>query len=115
MKKVCAGILMAALVFGSAGCGETKNDPAANTEDISESNADIAKFNLENGTVLLNSGYMMPVLGIGCFTLSNDEAENSVYWALRDGYRLIDTARIYGNEEGVGRGIQRAICIHYFV
>lgn len=109
MKKVCAGILMAALVFGSAGCGETKNDPAANTEDISESNADIAKFNLENGTVLLNSGYMMPVLGIGCFTLSNDEAENSVYWALRDGYRMIDTARIYGNEEGVGRGIQRAI------
>ena len=35
--------------------------------------------------------------------------ENSVYWALRDGYRLIDTARIYGNEEGVGRGIQKAI------
>ena len=48
-------------------------------------------------------------LGIGTFRLSNDQAENSVYWALRDGYRLIDTARIYGNEEGVGRGIQRAI------
>ena len=66
-------------------------------------------FDLENGTVRLNSGYTMPILGIGCFMLSNDEAENSVYWALRDGYRLIDTARIYGNEEGVGRGIQRAI------
>ena len=66
-------------------------------------------FDLERGTVLLNYGIEMPILGIGTFRLSNDQAENSVYWALRDGYRLIDTARIYGNEEGVGRGIQRAI------
>lgn len=66
-------------------------------------------FDLENGTVMLNSGYKMPILGIGTFRLSGSEAENSVYWALRDGYRLIDTARIYGNEADVGRGIQRAI------
>lgn len=66
-------------------------------------------FDLENGTVMLNSGYEMPILGIGTFRLSGSEAENSVYWALRDGYRLIDTARIYGNEADVGRGIQRAI------
>ena len=58
---------------------------------------------------MLNNGTEMPILGIGTYTLSNQQAENSVYWALRDGYRLIDTARIYGNEEGVGRGIQRAI------
>ncbi len=66
-------------------------------------------FDLETGTVPLNSGYTMPVLGIGTFRLSQEQAENSVYWALRDGYRLIDTARIYGNEAGVGRGIRRAI------
>lgn len=66
-------------------------------------------FDLENRTVLLNNGIEMPILGIGCFRLSDEQAENSVYWALRDGYRLIDTARIYGNEEGVGRGIRRAI------
>ncbi len=66
-------------------------------------------FDLEAGTVMLNSGYEMPILGIGTFRLSQSEAEDSVYWALRDGYRLIDTARIYGNEEGVGRGIRRAI------
>lgn len=66
-------------------------------------------FNLETGTVMLNSGYEMPILGIGTFRLSQSEAEDSVYWALRDGYRLIDTARIYGNETGVGRGIQKAI------
>ncbi len=66
-------------------------------------------FDLEKGTVMLNNGIEMPILGIGTFQLSNQQAENSVYWALRDGYRLIDTARIYGNEEGVGRGIRRAI------
>ena len=71
--------------------------------------AQTADFDLQKGTVMLNSGYEMPVLGIGCFMLSQQQAENSVYWALRDGYRLIDTARIYGNEQGVGRGIQRAI------
>ncbi len=59
--------------------------------------------------VQLNNGTAMPVLGIGTFHLSDEQAENSVYWALRDGYRLIDTAKIYGNEEGVGRGIQKAI------
>ena len=72
-------------------------------------NKTTAEFDFNTKTVLLNSGYEMPILGIGCFQLSNAQAENSVYWALRDGYRLIDTARIYGNEEGVGRGIRKAI------
>ncbi|MBQ4513203.1 MAG: aldo/keto reductase [Anaerolineaceae bacterium] len=76
---------------------------------VSLCGAQTADFDLEKGTVLLNSGYEMPVLGIGCFALSDQQAENSVYWALRDGYRLIDTARIYGNESGVGRAIRRAI------
>ena len=68
-----------------------------------------AEFDLTAKTVLLSSGHEMPILGIGTFRLSQSEAENSVYWALRDGYRLIDTAHIYGNEEGVGRGIRRAV------
>lgn len=59
--------------------------------------------------ITLNSGYKMPMLGIGTYLLSDSQAENSVYWALKDGYRLIDTARIYGNETGVGRGIKKAI------
>ena len=67
------------------------------------------KFDLDAGTVTLNNGVSMPILGIGTFALSDSEAEESVYWALRDGYRLIDTARIYGDEAGVGRGVRRAI------
>ena len=63
----------------------------------------------DSQTVLLNSGYRMPVIGLGTWTLSNDEAENCVYHALKSGMRLIDTARYYGNESGVGRGLRRAI------
>ena len=57
----------------------------------------------------LNSGYTMPALGLGTWTLTNEEAENSVYHALKDGYRLIDTAQYYGDEKGVGDGVRRAI------
>ena len=59
--------------------------------------------------VTLNSGYTMPVIGLGTWTLNNDQAEESVYAALKCGMRLIDTARYYGCEVGVGRGVQRAI------
>ena len=58
---------------------------------------------------VLSSGYTMPVIGIGTYALQPDVAENSVYHALRYGYHLVDTARAYFNEEGVGRGIKRAI------
>ncbi len=66
-------------------------------------------FDFDRKTVILNSGYDMPILGLGMFSLSDSEAENSTYWALKAGFRLIDTARIYGNEAAVGRGLRRAI------
>ena len=67
------------------------------------------EFSFETRTVTLNSGYEMPMLGLGMFSLSDSQAENSTYWALKAGFRLIDTARIYGNEAAVGRGLRRAI------
>ena len=60
-------------------------------------------------TVMLNSGFEMPIIGLGTWTLNNDQAEISTYAALKCGMRLIDTARYYGCEIGVGRGLQRAI------
>lgn len=59
--------------------------------------------------MLLNTGYDMPQLGIGTFMLMNHTAEQAVLEALKDGYRLIDTARIYGNERGVGKAIRKAM------
>ena len=66
-------------------------------------------FDFAARTVRLNSGHDMPILGLGTWTLSNDQAETSVYAALKSGMRLIDTARYYQCEKGVGRGLRRAI------
>ena len=51
----------------------------------------------------------IPSLGVGTFRLKDDEAYNSVTMALEVGFRHIDTAQIYGNEEAVGRAIKDAI------
>lgn len=60
-------------------------------------------------SVILNNGISMPVLGFGVFQITDPElCEESVCDALKAGYRLIDTAAAYGNEEAVGRGIKRS-------
>lgn len=92
-----------------SGCGETSEKNS--TEKIETKNKNENKiqgdFFVEN--IKLNSGYEMPVLGLGTWTLDDNQAEKSVYHALKTGYRLIDTARYYGNEIGVGRGVKKAI------
>jgi diketogulonate reductase-like aldo/keto reductase len=51
----------------------------------------------------------MPVLGLGVWQVPNDHhTENAVRWALDAGYRHIDTAQMYGNEEAVGRALRRS-------
>lgn len=57
---------------------------------------------------VLNNGLKMPMEGIGTFLLQPAEAEESVYQALKAGYRLVDTANAYMNEKGVGRGIKKS-------
>lgn len=56
----------------------------------------------------LNNGIKMPMLGLGTYLLTPDEAENSVEVALKNGYKLIDTANAYVNEKAVGRGIKKS-------
>ena len=57
-------------------------------------------------TVKLNTGIEMPVLGLGTFLLTDpDTCERSISEAIRIGYRLIDTAQGYGNEEYIGRAV----------
>ena len=57
----------------------------------------------------LYNGVEVPVLGIGTFMISPEDAEKSVYAALKGGYRMIDTANAYMNEEAVGKALTRAI------
>ncbi|GFG85781.1 aldo/keto reductase [Mycolicibacter algericus] len=56
-------------------------------------------------TVALNDGHSMPTLGLGVAELSDAETERAVAAALESGCRLIDTAKVYGNEAAVGRAI----------
>lgn len=59
--------------------------------------------------VKLNNGVEMPVLGLGVWRVQDgDDTRNSVKYAIQQGYRLIDTAAAYYNEDGVGQGIQEA-------
>ncbi|ABF44463.1 aldo/keto reductase [Deinococcus geothermalis DSM 11300] len=60
-------------------------------------------------TVKLNNGVEMPILGFGVFQISDASVcEEAVSTALEVGYRLIDTAAAYGNEEAVGRAIRNS-------
>lgn len=64
-------------------------------------------MNTEISTVALNNGFRMPVLGLGVYkALGEGEVERAIALAVNAGYRLIDTASVYKNEEGVGRGIR---------
>ena len=57
----------------------------------------------------LSNGVKVPLLGLGTFMISPEDTERSVDEGIKAGYRLIDTANAYLNEEAVGRGIRRAL------
>ncbi|MFI6649411.1 aldo/keto reductase [Streptomyces sp. NPDC050529] len=59
-------------------------------------------------TVTLNNGVEMPILGYGVYQIPPDRTEQAVADALTAGYRLLDTAAAYGNEEAVGRAIRNS-------
>lgn len=60
-------------------------------------------------TVTLNNGVQMPGFGLGVFQIPNDQTAAAVASAIQQGYRLIDTAQVYGNESGTGQGIQQGL------
>ena len=92
MKRAGVGLLLAALICAlPIAAAETSSAPV---------------FDLENGTVRLNSGYTMPIMGLGTYSLSDEECCDSVTALLEVGGRLIDTASYYGNEAAVGRAVR---------
>ena len=81
------------------------NEQSMNNEQ-NNSSEEIPKFNFDTKTVKLNSGYEMPLNGIGTYSLTGDTCYNAITSALNSGVRLIDTAYMYGNEEEIGRAIK---------
>lgn len=70
---------------------------------------EIGMFDFDSRSVLLNSGYTMPILGLGTYALDHDTCVNSVMSLIENGGRLIDTAYMYHNEEAVGEGVRKAM------
>ena len=121
MKRMVAAILLASFLICLSACGaKSTNDSvstdSSDTENVSgmpeskdavdEDHAEVGKFDFEKRTVMLNSGYEMPIMGLGTYSLSDEECYNSVTALLESGGRLIDTAYMYGNEAAVGRAIR---------
>ncbi len=69
---------------------------------------EIGVFDFNSKTVMLNSGYEMPIMGLGTYSLLDDTCVESVKAELQSGGRLIDTAYMYHNEEAVGKGIKES-------
>ena len=96
--------------------GQTEASGTAAVEEISKSSelevnssmANDIKFNFETKTVMLNSGYEMPIYGLGTYSLTGETCVDSVTAALNSGVRLIDTAYMYHNEESVGEAVRNS-------
>ncbi|PCG19527.1 aldo/keto reductase [Brachyspira sp. G79] len=100
MKKIFVGLLFTFILIITIFSLNKKAEANTNMENNK------VVFNFNTKTAKLNSGYEIPLNGIGTYSLLNDECYNSVLFALQNGVRLIDTAYIYRNEEEVGRAVK---------
>ena len=112
LRHLYTATLLLATLMTHAQCMRVHYDDGW-TEQIDVSHVDSVTFS-ENPqhlapTIMLNNGLQMSAFGIGTYSLHNETCFNSVYSALKNGYRLIDTAYMYGNEEEVGRAVRQAI------
>ena len=85
---------------------KVKEEKENNNIQNNELMFDNSNFNFETKTVTLNSGYEIPLNGIGTYSLTGDTCYNSISSALDSGVRLIDTAYMYHNEEEIGKVIR---------
>lgn len=119
MKKSLIYIILGILVIG-IGVGiimllnnkkdNTRLDGVINNPSTENSKFEVPNDSKEKAPVIkLNNGLEMPVLGIGTYSLHDEVCVNSLYTAIKYGYRKIDTAYMYGNEKEVGEAVRKAI------
>lgn len=91
--------------------GQIQHAETSSSTEIAEGTDEMTQtylFDFETKTVTLNSGYKMPIMGLGTYSLSDEECYNSVMALLEAGGRLIDTAYMYHNEASVGRAVRES-------
>ena len=117
MGKIFSLIFVFLLVFSMTACVQNRAKEPETAEGIETPPEDDAAgedtikaaFDFDTKTVMLKSGYEMPLNGLGTYSLHGEECISSVKTALSNGVRLIDTASAYGNEEEVGQAVREAI------
>lgn len=128
MKGWIVAMFSGVLILSLAGCQNNseavqQNDTSETESIVSEESAELIEeseqeenmpedsvgiFNFDTKTVMLNSGYEMPINGLGTYSLTGEECVNSVTEALDRGVRLIDTAYMYHNEAEVGQAVRNS-------
>lgn len=128
MKRWIIAMFSGVLILSLAGCQNNseavqQNDTSETESIVSEESAELIEeseqeenmpedsvgiFNFDTKTVMLNSGYEMPINGLGTYSLTGEECVNSVTEALDRGVRLIDTAYMYHNEAEVGQAVRNS-------
>ena len=103
MKKILYFLYFVCLITLSA-CSQTSQSEEKTVTDKNEKTDAI--FDIDKKTVTLNSGYEMPLNGLGTYSLKDEICIQSVSSALASGVRLIDTAHAYDNEEAIGKAIK---------
>lgn len=107
MKKLCWLLLL--ILTLAVLDAQAEQQPGKNSADINQGASQVSCFDFDSRTVLLNSGYTMPIMGLGTYSLDYDTCVRSVMALIESGGRLIDTAYMYGNEDAVGEGVRRAM------
>lgn len=94
--------------MASSGCAtKFTAAPTPSTDELLNTEiSNITKNDMQK--ITLNNGVEMPVMGYGVYQVAPDECERCVSDALRVGYRMIDTAQAYHNEEGVGAAVKKS-------
>lgn len=106
-KYIIIGVLIILILIGLFFLLQRRDKEQTKEDDhMLKNQSQKAEFNFDEKTVTLNSGYKMPLNGIGTYSLTGEECYNSIISALESGVRLIDTAYMYNNEEEIGKAIQ---------
>ncbi len=109
MNRFLSLLMPLTLSFALSACGQAAPagpDPSAGAAPPARTAENPGRFDLETRTVRLNSGYDMPIMGLGTYALSDRECYDAVTTLLEAGGRLIDTAYFYHNEAAVGRAVR---------
>ena len=109
MRALLQLFTLASLLLIQAGCNTDSTDRVDFTEEnLPETPTESTTSQLAP-KITMNNGLQLPFAGIGTYSLHGNTCFNSVYAALQNGVRLIDTAYMYGNEEEVGKAVRQAI------